>query len=304
MKKHFRARNGSILGCEGDSRAGRPPWVVCLLALAVWLGSGLAALAVESGTVAGQLTVGGESTPLQYVYAFQKPGFFDKSKLDSIVILSNMGLPAAALDDPFERMRLQREGGLACVELTIDTEQDLISVSLRHANFKISPSGNSTDYVLELERFDGRGVAGKVHCKKEQEFADVVFRFDATFDVAYDREEEAATPATAAMEAAAASPQAAVYRAYEKAVQNGDLAALKKLVTDEVAAMMDDEKATEMMAMLKAFLPTDLTFLRLSVDGDSAELILQGLMEGEKTDGIGRFVRLQDEWRLAKVSWK
>jgi|GEM_PF-504660 len=300
-------RRAFIMGFSGVQLPVRQGWRIrmpVLLALGFCLAMLLCGQAVESGSVEGQLMVNGEATALNYVYACQKPGFFDKSQLDSIVILSSMELPANALSDQFERLRLQRESGLVCLELTIDSGQNLISVSLRHSGFRVNPSGNSTHYVLEVDRFDDQVVAGNVYCTKEQEFAGATFRFDAKFHVSYYHEEKAPPPTAAEMETAAASPQAAVYRAYENAVQEGDLAGLKKLVTAEVAAMMSEDDAAEMMDMMKAFLPTEVNFLRLAVDGDSAELSLQGVLEGESVKGSGRFVRQKGEWRLEKVSWE
>src|SRR3954465_13271112 len=64
------------------------------------------------GTASGTLTVNGKTTQVAYAYARAVPGFFDKSTMDTEVIVSDVPLDAAALSDGFARGALADAGKL------------------------------------------------------------------------------------------------------------------------------------------------------------------------------------------------
>ena len=69
------------------------------------LAAGAAAVApcavAADGKAEGKLTVAGKSTAVKYAYASAGPGFFDKTKEDVTVIVSDVPLDAKALEDEF-----------------------------------------------------------------------------------------------------------------------------------------------------------------------------------------------------------
>jgi uncharacterized protein YgiM (DUF1202 family) len=129
----------------------------------------------------GELSVNGKATALKYAYAYSKPSFFDKSRLDTVVILSNMALDEEALTDWARRQKLEKSGTLRCVELTINTGGQVISRKLRHSAFEASPSGVSSDEVFEPSPAGEGFIAGRAYSTKEGEFFGVTYRYRASF---------------------------------------------------------------------------------------------------------------------------
>jgi len=155
-----------------------------LLVLAV-LGSTAAASgpAHLEGASSGKLVVDRQSTPLTYAYARAEKGFFDPSKEDIRVILSDVPLSDEALNDDSTRNHMAQDGKLHSVEVVIDAEKRPISGVLRHAAFArtqgfVSVSGM---HRFEPKTFDGRFVEGKLATDRPNEFMNVSFVYEATF---------------------------------------------------------------------------------------------------------------------------
>jgi hypothetical protein len=150
----------------------------------------LAALAVGAPAVAenhvqGALVVEGKSIPMTQVYAHARPGFFDKSKQDVVVLFCDAAVPAAAQRDEFARGELVKAGKLHCVQQTIDAGKQVINFSVEHNRFKMNDSGGSTYHVFEAKTFDGKTVAGRARTTQPQKsFDDVPYSYDLTFSVA------------------------------------------------------------------------------------------------------------------------
>src|SRR5262249_223680 len=66
----------------------------------------LSAIEAEPGTAKGKLIVSGQETPLTYAYARAEKGFFDPSKEDIRVILSDVPLDDEALNDESGRNQM------------------------------------------------------------------------------------------------------------------------------------------------------------------------------------------------------
>jgi hypothetical protein len=142
--------------------------------------------AVLEGSATGKLTVAGKETPLRYAYARAEKGFFDPTKEDIRVILSDVPLTDQALDDDFTRNRMAQDGKLHSVEVVIDSEKRPISGVLRHPAFVrtqgfVSVSGM---HRFEPKKFDGRFVEGKLATDRPGEFMNISFEYAATFQAA------------------------------------------------------------------------------------------------------------------------
>jgi len=257
----------------------------------------------EEGKAEGQLIVNGEASKLQHVYALAQPGFFDKTKEDILVIVTNIPLSDGAVEDWAERNRMESEGTLHCVEMTVNAEKKPISVKIRHNAFEASPSGLSTDDVFEQVTFDESTIEGKMYTKNPREFFGTTYTYEATFKAAIRRKKEASPPSAADKDAAAGSPQAAVYRAYEKAVQSGEIEALKKVVSAEAAEQLSGPDAEEMMGFMTLFLPKNVEFLKVTVEGESVVLNVSGELDGERVEGSIEFVLEEGQWKVAGSSW-
>ena len=109
------------------------------------LAAGVAAVAPRAvaaeGKAEGKLTVAGKSTVVKYAYASAGPGFFDKTKEDVTVIVSDVPLDAKALEDEFERMKMADAGKLHAFEITIDAEGKPISTAMNGVVYMAKEDG-------------------------------------------------------------------------------------------------------------------------------------------------------------------
>jgi hypothetical protein len=148
----------------------------------------LAAPSWAAGTAKGVVTVAGKKLTLSNVYAYAQTGFFDKTKTDVVVILSDMPIPAVDGHTPDEVARNQAALEAAVqqfLSLTLDAEGQVISLRPQHKAFKIVPSGASSNFVFEKKVHDGKLVSGRAYSKVPQKgFDGEVWEFDVTFESA------------------------------------------------------------------------------------------------------------------------
>lgn len=134
------------------------------------------------GKAEGTLTVNGKTTKVSYAYARAVKGFFDETKEDIEIVLSDVPLDAKALKDLFARMKMAEAGKLHAFEITLNAEGTPISTSWRHNGFKGPvPSGLSSEDVFTKQTFDGKTVEGRYKSAKEKEFFGNAYTFDVAF---------------------------------------------------------------------------------------------------------------------------
>jgi hypothetical protein len=263
-----------------------------------------AALAAD-GKAEGTITVNGKTTKLSHAYARAVKGFFDKTKEDVEVVLSDVPLEGKALEDQFERMHLAEAGKLHAFEITIDAEGKPISTAFRHNGFKgPSPSGLSSEDVFTKKTFDGKTVDARYKSAKEQEFFGNTYAFDVAFKADITRALKPAPPTAAETAAAQKSPQAKVYADFLRAVQKEDLPALRKLFTNEQAKNLDNPDAKKMVGLVKMMSATDIQVLKVVEKGDTAELTVTGKQDGNATNGVVHMVKEGGAWKVQQEEWK
>jgi hypothetical protein len=131
----------------------------------------------------GTLTVGKASVKLVHAYAAAQKGFFDEKVDDVLVLLTDVPLSGAALADPFERRKMEKEGKLRSVEAVVNSKGQPINVTVRDKAFGGPPvSGGSTEDLFEAKANDGKTIAGRLRRGKPgSSFDDVPFTYDVTF---------------------------------------------------------------------------------------------------------------------------
>jgi hypothetical protein len=141
-----------------------------------------ASAAPADGTASGTLTVNGKTTPVAYAYARQVPGFFDANTMDTLVIVSDVPLDAAALGDDFARSDLTKAGKLHAFEITIDASGNPVSTAWRHNGFSgPMPSGLNSADVFTKTVLDDKLVAGSYKSAEPADFFGNTYAFDVTF---------------------------------------------------------------------------------------------------------------------------
>src|ERR1039457_1021526 len=197
-------------------------------------------VAAAEGKAEGTLTINGTTTNVKYAYASAGPGFFDKTKEDVTVIVSDVPLDAKALEDQFEGIHMADAGKLHAFEITIDGEGKPISTAFRHNGFKgPSPSGLSSEDVFTTQTLDGKTIDGRYMSAKPHEFFGNTYSFDVSFTADITRKAKPVPPTVSETAAAQKSPQAKVYTDFLKAVQKEDLGAMGQLMTKEQAKNLD-----------------------------------------------------------------
>ena len=156
-----------------------PTALAVIAAIGIWTAP--AALAAD-GKAEATITVNGKTMKLAYAYARAVKGFFDETKEDVEVVLSDVPLDAKALKEQFERMKMADAGKLHAFEITINAEGTPITTTWRHNGFKGPiPSGLSSADVFTKKTFDGKTVDGRYKSAKEKEFFGNTYSFDVAF---------------------------------------------------------------------------------------------------------------------------
>jgi hypothetical protein len=263
-----------------------------------------AAVAAD-GKAEGTITVNGKSTKLTHAYARAVKGFFDKTKEDVEVILSDVPLEGKALEDPFERIHMADAGKLHAFEITLGADGNPISTSFRDNGFKkASPSGLSSEDIFTKKVFDGKTVDGSYKSAKTHEFFGETYAFDVSFRADIAHAPKVVPPTAAETAAAQKSPATKVYLEFLDAVQKEDLAALKKLFTKEQAKNLDDPDAKKMVEMVKMMSATDVKVLKVVEKGDAAELTVTGKQDGNVSNGVVHMVKEGGAWKVRQEDWK
>jgi hypothetical protein len=273
------------------------------------LAAGAAAMAPRAiaadGKAEGTITVNGKTTKLSFAYARAVKGFFDKTKEDVEVVLSDVPLEAKALEDQFERMHMAEAGKLHAFEITLNAEGTPISTAFHHNGFKgPSPSGLSSEDVFTKKTFDGKTVEGRYKSAKQREFFGNTYAFDVAFKADITRKAKPVPPTAAETAAAQKSPQAKVYADYLRAVQKEDLGALRKLFTKEQAKNLDDPDAKQMVKMVKKMSATDIQVLKVVEKGDTADLTVSGKQDGNVQNGVVHMVKESGAWKVQREGWE
>ena len=266
---------------------------------------GLAVLAVsvsasaESGIARGKLTVSGKTTPLAYAYARSQKGFFDKTKEDILVILSDVPIPEEALADEFARHKMAEAGKLHAVEVTLNSEKQPVSGGLLHEAFSKTGGYVSVAGMHEFKAtaFDGKRVAGTLGMEKPNEFMGNTFEYSATFDAPVWRR----PPPTATGAAAVQSAPGKAALAFLNAAKTGKAAELKKTLSAELARQLDGPDGKQMLEALKGMTPDPKTGEMESVDvhGDVAEVTI---VEKSKDGSVTSTIKLALEQGVWKVT--
>ncbi|HKW01952.1 MAG TPA: hypothetical protein VJN96_19145 [Vicinamibacterales bacterium] len=137
-----------------------------------------------AATASGTFTVAGKAAKISHVYASSGPGFFDKAKIDTTVVLSDVELTPAQLADSFGLVELANAGKVHAIVLVIDADKQIISCQMHDQAFRMSASVAGSNNKFDATTFTKTRIAGKAYTAKPDTFGprDVPFEFSVTFD--------------------------------------------------------------------------------------------------------------------------
>jgi hypothetical protein len=257
------------------------------------------ATGADSGKVTGSYTLVGKSYVPRYVYAIAQKSIFDKSQEDVRILLCS---------DPIDDWDLANEkpGCSTTPHFSFVVSGDRTHSESLADGLKSFAGVNGAH--LEVKARDSRGIEARFFTDGPIRLFDDSVEFDVSFSASILRVAEPVPPSDAERAAAAASPQAATYEAYMKAIGDESVEALRALLTVEGRKGWQGPEAKKQLEFLKKVLPGKPRYLRITGQGDIATLELEtdaetGLVRMKKEGGAWKIIKERRTDRKSKSSW-
>lgn len=247
------------------------------------------ASAAEPGTVTGSFTLNGEPVPLHHAYVYREAkGHYDPADPTWMVVLSAEPVAPREVDSPFISPSL-RIGLTLTSEFGDEPSLQVLSQTLRSASLNLS--GLATPQ-MELTEQGPEAFAGRIHLTEPQTFFDDTYHYDLSFNAL---PVDPNAPIGDLLPKGGGKPGKA-YIAWTRAVHAGDIKSMKRLVSPDMAAMLDEPEAAEQLELMAIMTPTDVRIIEGSSDGTTAILRIEGKMEGEPVKGEVTLERHGGKW--------
>jgi hypothetical protein len=250
--------------------------------------------------VTGTLTVNGKVTKLQHACAVPRENPFDKTKTDTLLLLTDVELPPAALHDEFALMKATFAG----VTLQITADKSVVSGMIYSANLeKVTQFSASGMHELELTTHAPDRIAGRAFMSTPDDFFGNVFQYEAKFDVPVTKK-PAPVPLKGTKLGAGGGEPGKAYAAYRKVLIAGDVPALRRALTAERAKETESPEFKELFPMVQAMQPKNVKVTGGAIDGDVATLLAEAKDGDEVSTGTITMQREGGAWKVAKEAWR
>lgn len=140
-------------------------------------------LAAADGTVTGKLTLNGKSYELKHVYAWKAADPFEKKKMNTCVLLSDIAVDADALNDMFARRELAEKGKLNGLMVQFDAEGSIVSGDIYCEQLKETFGTFTATGMHEWDKktLTDSAIEGTLYTKKLSHFLETMWEYTATF---------------------------------------------------------------------------------------------------------------------------
>jgi hypothetical protein len=264
-----------------------------------------AAAPPAAGTAKGNLTLDGKTVALKHAYAMTQPNVFEKTKMDTAILLTGIPLPDGALaemDDLEDGLRSVPNGIL----FKLDDKGEAIREVIKHESTQGTLQMSGITRAKFTKQSQGKDrIAGRIATTAEEEVLDHKYKLDATFDAAIAMAKIDAPPPDAKtgqkLPKDGGEPFKS-YMAWEKALKDKDVAAMKRFKPAD-APDMPDAELREAAELLAAMSPSNIKFADGYIKGDDAVLYLTGTEGTEKMYGTIPMKKTGGVWRAVKPSW-
>lgn len=272
----------------------RMMFVLLLAASAAWGQQPAASL--PPGTAVGTFKVGAKSVPLTYVYALVKPDPFEEGKDVIALYLTDVPLTDEVLRDEFGLFQPWRDGKLNAVEVKLDENKSPRNSHLYHQAFDGDSISLTGIGKFDLKYFDGKRLAGRLYSGPQASFGKP-WEYTADFVV----EIRPKPPAPPQVPGALDSPPAKVAVAFMQAARAKNKAALKRLITPEMATDLDGPEGTQLLEMLPDLFPATLKLWKVAMRGDDAAEVTFQAKQGATTETTKlKAVLRNGVWKISK----
>jgi hypothetical protein len=253
-----------------------------------------------SATASGTLTVNGKEYALTNGHATPRKDPFDASRSTVFLVFTDQELPAGALFDEFELMKLA-DRGISGVTVQITEEKNSISGSFFSPGFKkikqFSATGNQK---IEITAMSSDRIAGTISVPPG-DFFDEEFAYSVEFDVPIER--KPAPVVKGKPLPAGGGDVGKAYEAYRKAVAAGDLPAIRLVVAADLVEATMEPDFPEMLEFIQMMQPKKIRITGGNIDGDNATLEVTSLDE-EHTTATVTMQREGGKWKMVKEAWR
>ena len=258
--------------------------LICLMAW--YLMGGMTMVGQTKQNAQGKLTVNGKTTELHYAYARQRQNLYDENVREVRVVLSDVPIADADMEDDFAVHELGVQGKVHAVDIRFSLEGEPQGGSLYDeaaGDAAVTEQGHDK---FERKQFDDKTVAGKVSLDEPVAVGDLTYDFSATFSAAVQHESEGAA-------AAATGPGKAVLE-YLRAIRAADKPALKKICTEASYQQIESVPPEQLKAMAAEMIPADTHIVRVFESGDRARVETDSKSGETKL----KLLRINGEWKL------
>lgn len=249
----------------------------------------------------GKLVLGKRTIPLTHVYARQAPSAFDSKKLSHYVLAADRELsPAERLDNDALR-ELTWQGKLNAVEFELTGGG--VSWIIRSQKSQTSLSGSQSPNPYKLAIANGR-ITGSVQMEKPSKLGETEYYFEFTVDAPIESTPTRPEPSPADSAAAQNAASAKAYMVYVAALRKGDKAGLLQSVDPEKGKKINTPEFPEMLKFIQSMQPKNITVLRATETGETAELEVTGTGANGPEFGTVKMRRLDGRWIIVRESWR
>ncbi len=259
------------------------------------LGLALTSAIVHAGTATGTLTVNGHTIAMKHAQAAATE---DGTRL----VVSDAPIPASAVQDRFELMRLTRDGKVNAIQFEIGAAKTSLGTAIMSNKLEASVSISTGFDAKSIPTFTSTRMEGALSIPPST-LGPMKYQYNIRFaaDVAARVTKVAPTPQDTTSAAKAASAQA--YLAFVAALRAGNKARMLELSSPRVRQMMDQPDFAEKLSFIQSMLPANIQVLKAEESGDSSTLTVTGTEEGKRKEGTVKLVRQAGKWCIERESW-
>jgi hypothetical protein len=270
------------------------------LAFANWLVL-TATMALSAGTASGTMEVNGKVIQLTHAYALLVENWMEKDQNATVLLLSDRPLSDKVLKEKANIFDY-RDAGMNGIKMEFYGSGDNYSMNIVGGGVEGSFSSSGTFDASQFTVFEPAKIAGKIAA--ERDFGQTQFKYDVSFEteVRPRQVKKKATPEE--MKSAQNTESAKAYVAFNQAVRDGKLDAIRAGVVPERAEMMDKPEFKDVLAMIQMMMPSEIQVVKATEEGDSAELELIGKDGDKEKEGTASLRNVNGKWLVAGESWR
>ncbi len=261
------------------------------------------ALLAATPNASGSLQIQGKTIVMKYASAVQFPDWFDKTKMGTRLVVSDVPIPAAAMSETIDLMNLAQDGKMHAIQFEFGASGNSVSMSILSDKVEGSLSGSSNFDAKSLKVYTPVRIEGAMVSGPKKMF-DMTYSYDVRFAADIAPRVVAAPPTAADTAAAAKAGSAQAYLAFTAALQSGNKAKMLELASPKVRQMMDQPDFVDKLSFVQAMTPKNIRVLKAEETGSDAKLTVSGVENGKTKHGTVTMQRLQGKWFMVKESWK